>query len=235
MLAARLAAGEASADGSGRKEVPFAAAVGQRDCSAQPRRSPRGCGLQVEQAAGLPRAQGRPHQSVEREQGQGPGKAGPPSTSAPAVRSDSAGGASTSGRCQTQHRPPSPGGGLHSARPPQGSRQRPQAGPECGSARGSQRSLQACLLLHRSRSLRPWKKPSMAFSTEATPENTERFRGCRSPHPAAADCFHSLLCDHCEIGSRTGIGIGRSETSVKTRSLFHACLACPGVLVRHSP
>ena len=34
----------------------------------------------------------------------------------------------------------------------------------------------------------PWP-----FSTWATPENAEGFRGCQSPHPAAADFFHSLL------------------------------------------
>ena len=34
----------------------------------------------------------------------------------------------------------------------------------------------------------PWP-----FSTLATPENAEGFRGCRSPHPAAAEYFHSLL------------------------------------------
>ena len=33
----------------------------------------------------------------------------------------------------------------------------------------------------------PWP-----FSTWATPENAEGSRGCRSPHPAAADYFHSL-------------------------------------------
>ena len=35
---------------------------------------------------------------------------------------------------------------------------------------------------------RPW-----SFSTRATPENAEGFRGCRSPHPAAADFIHSQL------------------------------------------
>ena len=34
----------------------------------------------------------------------------------------------------------------------------------------------------------PWP-----FSTWPNPENAEGFRGCRSPHPAAADYFHSLL------------------------------------------
>jgi hypothetical protein len=34
----------------------------------------------------------------------------------------------------------------------------------------------------------PW-----AFSTWATPENAEGFRGCRSPHPASAEFIHSLL------------------------------------------
>ena len=34
----------------------------------------------------------------------------------------------------------------------------------------------------------PWP-----FSTWATPENAEGFPGCRLPHPAAADYFHSLL------------------------------------------
>ena len=37
----------------------------------------------------------------------------------------------------------------------------------------------------------PWP-----FSTWATPENAEGFRGCQSPHPAAADFFHSLLAAH---------------------------------------
>ena len=39
----------------------------------------------------------------------------------------------------------------------------------------------------------PWKKPSMAFFHLGNPENAEGFRGCRSLHPAAADCLHSLL------------------------------------------
>ena len=37
------------------------------------------------------------------------------------------------------------------------------------------------------------KSPPWPFSTGATPENTEGFRGSRSPRPAAADYSHSLL------------------------------------------
>jgi len=33
----------------------------------------------------------------------------------------------------------------------------------------------------------------MAFFQLGTPENAKGFRGCQSPHPAAADLFHSLL------------------------------------------
>ena len=55
-----------------------------------------------------------------------------------------------------------------------------------------------------------WKKPSMAFSTWAIHENAEGFRGCRSPHPAVADSFHSLL-----VRFLTADAAGRSQAATR--------------------
>ena len=49
----------------------------------------------------------------------------------------------------------------------------------------------------------PWP-----FSTWATPENAAGFRGCQSPHPAAADYSHSLLGEELE---RERKAIGRKS------------------------
>jgi len=59
----------------------------------------------------------------------------------------------------------------------------------------------------------PWP-----FSTWATPENTEGFRDCRSPHPAAADCSHSHLT-------------GRFTFAPPERRDKHPLMACPPITI----
>jgi hypothetical protein len=54
----------------------------------------------------------------------------------------------------------------------------------------------------------PWTLPANAGerqSTWATPKNANGFRGCQSPHPAAADFFHSL----------TGIAVGNATEALQ--------------------
>lgn len=46
------------------------------------------------------------------------------------------------------------------------------------------------------------KSPPWPFSTWATLENAQGFRGCRSPHPAATDYFHNLLGQPVDRNSR---------------------------------
>ena len=55
----------------------------------------------------------------------------------------------------------------------------------------------------------PWP-----FSTWATPENAECLRGCRSPHPAAADYFHSLLAFFL-VGLCAASGLGAESVGTK--------------------
>ena len=70
-----------------------------------------------------------------------------------------------------------------------------QAGGSRGDPRGLGQATSSRNVLCRTPlpSVAPARECGRAIARLGNPENTESFRGCRSPHPAAADAFHSLL------------------------------------------